>query len=72
MYPRLVGTDRAAFSATYRLNASQSIAWHSADAEEREHVRAEIRAAAIRGAMHGQAAVPVYDLTGALLERISV
>lgn len=68
--PGYVPTTRAAFSTTYRLNVHQSIAWHSRDELEREHVRGEIRAAALAQRMHGQTSMPIFDLGGALLERV--
>lgn len=55
----------------YRLTPSQSLAWHSDDAEERETVRAEIRRAALaRLGPHSEAA-RIVDAGGELLEELA-
>ena len=55
----------------YQLNPSQSLAWHSPDAEEREAIRREIRAAALaRLSPHSTEAV-IVDFGGAELERLA-
>lgn len=54
----------------YQLNASQSVAWRSADDEEREHVRAEVRAAAVRAMAPHDASALVLDIDGRELERV--
>lgn len=69
--PGHIALATAPFSAVYRLTVLQSVAWHSADAAEREHVRLEIRAAACARRMHGQLAVPIFDCDGRVLERVT-
>lgn len=56
----------------YQLTASQSVAWHSTDADERDGMRAQIREACRRrleADPHAQA-VEVRDLGGRVLERV--
>jgi hypothetical protein len=56
----------------YQLSASQSLAWHSADVDEREYMRTRLRAACRRRLEedpHAQA-VEIRDLDGRVLERV--
>jgi predicted Fe-S protein YdhL (DUF1289 family) len=53
-----------------QLTAMQSAAWHSADDEEREHVRAEVRAAAVRAMAPHDAHAVILDVDGREIERV--
>jgi len=56
---------------TYRLTPAQSLAWHSADPEERETVRAEIRRAALAQLGPHSDAARIVDVEGQALELVS-